>query len=798
METPTRLLALAFLIAAPAAASDLKLDGVSDADVAYGGAFQIELTGGAGLPAFVFVDGSPGPTFLFGESIPLGFTPLMSLMVSGATDGAGSFQTPFFLAEDPTHAGITLFLAGVLLDGTDPNGLDVSNGASLTIVPKAGAGGAQATLVGRPTAFDGSGASLSDGSLAVGTTIAWDVVSRPSGSAADLTDRDQLFPWLTPDVPGDYTVRVTVSKSGVENTDEGVLHAYGVDLTPSLDGQYVLGTSTSVQGTIHGPPVASAVLNGAVLSVGAFGDFGPVTEVIAAGDVFKPLLFELSHPDGSATRERFTVAQGLPLPLTFNTTKALAARLNPAGYDLVEGASEELLLDSDIASLLLAAGRQQIALEEGLFGFVIFSATLEFTSMSHGAITVDLAPVATGVAGAVRIHDVNVNFDVFGKVLEIPYDLTGSMQTDPAVINATLGLTPSGGELKATMQNLSVDLQGFNFGLDGFIGGVAELFIIESSVKSDVEAAVGDTITAEFPPAIEEILTSFVIAGNLFETLEVDVNIAAPITGVVNGTSGTTIQLDGQVSVGAVEPGSPSVTSFRSSISSSPVFGSTTPSGAPYGAALAVADDFLNQVLAAGTGAGLLDGDMTTLFEGTKGIGELFFTDVLAVLFPDAGFAKFPSGTQVSLISHGTMPPIVRTTPGGPALGRIDMSDMEAVFGVDSPGGTIPVLRISIDAGAELDLTIGSDGMLTALLGEASVNAQALQGMSGANLTLLDEGIEFLEGVLLPQLTKLFAGIPLPSLEAQGIGLAPSEVELIGGGFEYSGFFGDLVLIPLP
>ena len=51
-------------------------------------------------------------------------------------------------------------------------------------------------------------------------------------------------------------------------------------------------------------------------------------------------------------------------------------------------------------------------------------------------------------------------------------------------------------------------------------------------------------------------------------------------------------------------------------------------------------------------------------------------------------------------------------------------------------------------------------------------------------------------GILLPQLTDLFAGIPLPSLEAQGIGLSPTEVALIGGGLEYVGFYGDLVILP--
>ncbi|MEM7309408.1 MAG: hypothetical protein AAF682_22185 [Planctomycetota bacterium] len=792
-----RALALSLLLAAPAAASDLTLNGSTAAEVPFGGSFQVELQGGATLPAFVFFDVTPGPTLFEGESVPLGFTAALGLLVSGTTDGAGSFQTPFFLAEDPSYAGAQLFLAGVILDGTDPNGLDVSNGAQLTIVPKAGAGDPQTTLVDRPTALDGSAATLADGTLAAGTSVLWQVLSRPAGSVAQLVDAGELFPSFAPDVAGDYTIGVTVSKGGVDASSETVVHAYDLTLTPGVDGQYVVTPLVSVQGAIEGPAGVTAMLNGNPLPLGPGGSFGPLNEAFAADDVFLPLLFELQHPDGSGTRERVSVGQGLPLPLSFPAVKALEARLNPAGYDLVEDASIVELEAADIESILLAQGAVQIVNEEGLFGFTIFSATVEFLSASYGSIDVDLTPNAVGAAGAVNLFNVNADFRVTGELLEISYDLTGDMSSNPTVISANLGLTPSGtGTLDATLQSLSVNLQNFNFNLDGFLGDVAELFIIESSVKEDVEDAVAETIAAEFPPAVEEILSAFVIEGNLFETLEIDVDISAPITGVINSSAGTTIQLDGNVAIVSSEPGSPAVNAYRTTLTAPPPFGSTTPGGQPYEAGLAAADDFLNQVLAAGTGAGLLNGDMTTLFEGTKGAGELFFTDVLSVLFPGAGFDKFPEGTQVGLRAEGTLPPIVRTTPGGSALGRIDMSDLEAIFEVAGPGGPIPVLRVTIDAGAELELDIDGSGNLLALLGESTVDAQALQGMSGSNLALLDQGIEFLEGVLVPQLTKLFEGIPLPSLEAQGIGLAPSEVTVIGSGLDYVGFYGDLVLLP--
>ena len=309
MRTALAPYALA-LLAVPAAASDLTLDGATDVQVPYGGAFQVALSGGPGLPAFVFFDGSPGPTVLAGESIPLGFTPQLGLLVSGTTDGAGLFQSPFFLAEDPTHAGLVIYMAGAILDGGDPNGIDVSNGASLTIVPKAGAGENQTTLVGRPTALDGSGATLADGTLAAGTSVLWQVVSRPPGSVAQLVDGGELFPSIAPDVVGDYTLQITVSKGGVDNVAQTTVHAYDVQLAPALDGQYVVTPSASVQGSISGPSGVTAQLNGTPLALGAGGSFGPILQTMAPGEIFLPLLFELQHPDGSGTRERYSVAQG--------------------------------------------------------------------------------------------------------------------------------------------------------------------------------------------------------------------------------------------------------------------------------------------------------------------------------------------------------------------------------------------------------------------------------------------------------------------------------------------------------
>ena len=96
---------LALLGLAPAVlASDLKLNGTTAAVVPYGEAFQIEVTGGAGLPGFVFVDADPGPITLFGETIPLGLSEAFAQILDFTVPPTGTFSINFPLAQNPQLA----------------------------------------------------------------------------------------------------------------------------------------------------------------------------------------------------------------------------------------------------------------------------------------------------------------------------------------------------------------------------------------------------------------------------------------------------------------------------------------------------------------------------------------------------------------------------------------------------------------------------------------------------------------------------------------------------------------------
>lgn len=132
-QTVLSLAALAVPVAlAPAAlASDLKLAGQNNAVALIGSSVPVTLQGNPSLPALVFLDVSAGPVLFDGELLPLGFTGLAFQAASGATNGAGLFSVNLPVPNLPSLVGSTLFGLGVVIDPSDPNFLDFSNGVSL-------------------------------------------------------------------------------------------------------------------------------------------------------------------------------------------------------------------------------------------------------------------------------------------------------------------------------------------------------------------------------------------------------------------------------------------------------------------------------------------------------------------------------------------------------------------------------------------------------------------------------------------------------------------------------------------
>jgi uncharacterized repeat protein (TIGR01451 family) len=136
---------------------------------------------------------------------------------------------------------------------TDPGGLSSSATVTVSTVnsPPIAFAGADATYpaVGTTVALSGSGIDVDGDTF----TAQWTFVSKPDTSAATLLNADTLTPTFAIDVPGDYTVRLTLTDvHGAMGSDEVVIST--VDSPPIADAgpdqvDVPLGTSVTLDGS---------------------------------------------------------------------------------------------------------------------------------------------------------------------------------------------------------------------------------------------------------------------------------------------------------------------------------------------------------------------------------------------------------------------------------------------------------------------------------------------------------------------------------------------------------------------
>ena len=134
----------------------------------------------------------------------------------------------------------------------------LSNRAHVQVTVNAGpvaeAGPDQNAVTGQPVTLNGSASSDPEGNA---LAFSWRFLSRPPASArtdADIVNPTSPAPSFTPDVDGDYELRLTVTDGRLSDTD-GVVITAAANAPPHADA----GSDIVVQ---PGPPAETATLNG--------------------------------------------------------------------------------------------------------------------------------------------------------------------------------------------------------------------------------------------------------------------------------------------------------------------------------------------------------------------------------------------------------------------------------------------------------------------------------------------------------------------------------------------------------
>ncbi|MBI4882163.1 MAG: hypothetical protein HY812_21255 [Planctomycetes bacterium] len=125
---------LCFLLQGGSNASTLTIDGRKyRPDKLMGDPITVAISGAAGVPATLLVDVSPGPTVLYGQTLPLGFTPALVLIPLPAIPAGGTLEFSATVPSLPALHGLSFYLLAAVHDPSFPFALDFSNGAQLVI-----------------------------------------------------------------------------------------------------------------------------------------------------------------------------------------------------------------------------------------------------------------------------------------------------------------------------------------------------------------------------------------------------------------------------------------------------------------------------------------------------------------------------------------------------------------------------------------------------------------------------------------------------------------------------------------
>lgn len=173
--------------------------------------------------------------------------------IAAAADGTvqqtslGVVYTP-----NPSFTGSDSFSYTIV----DTEGATDSANVNITVqpLPDASVGDDVVVLTGQTATLDGTASSD-----AVGDTLSyrWELVSQPDGSSlsnADINNADQATASITPDVPGDYVLQLTVTAGGRTSAPASIrVTAQAPNLAPvadaGSDSVVTLGNSASVDGS---------------------------------------------------------------------------------------------------------------------------------------------------------------------------------------------------------------------------------------------------------------------------------------------------------------------------------------------------------------------------------------------------------------------------------------------------------------------------------------------------------------------------------------------------------------------
>jgi hypothetical protein len=481
--------------------------------------------------------------------------------------------------------------------------------------------------------------------------------------------------------------------------------------------------------------------------------------------------------DGNPTTDSRAVLSGNWTAYGNGVADGFMVRIFEAGFEAFEAAAGDFL---DMDDLLGSIPNPLVSeeSEDCWLGVCLtwYSLEVRLVDVSIGELGVSIDPKSGGYLETIAtIYDIYIGYDIDATVLYIPFDADGYISADS--IDIGMDMTPwvSGGVLGVTVSNVDASATGFDFDWDSWLYDVLEFFgldldgLIKDVLMDFIESAAQD----EIPDLINDLLSSLQIAES-FEIEDNTYHFDAIPSSVSVDDDGLTLGLEtGFTTENWVSTSTPSPGSVTYPYTP-PIYAASSDM-----MALAMSQDFLNQLFNALWGGGLLDIVLTSEELGID-------LDDFALFMPDL--------TDLSVKVKPYLPPVVVPGTGGAML-DLQLGDFELTLYNGPPEEAYVYLRVYVHVNAGLEMGTDS-GTLTAGLGDMSMSFDLVEPDGRSEYAQDTElFLEALVPMLLPMLTDSLTTIPIPELE--GLGLTNISVELEGAENGYVQLSGELDLSAL-
>jgi len=551
--------------------------------------------------------------------------------------------------------------------------------------------------------------------------------------------------------------------------------------------------------------IADVRLNGVSVLPLTSGVMFSGTVFLDASNPVNPIVAEVIGHGGTVLRDRITVVVGDSIVDGSFSQEGIAVRLSEAGLDDLESPVSSAV-PLDLASLVPPGTLivDNYCYQDSIFGCIgRIDATISGNPPpSAGDLVVDVDPMTNFVASDITLSDLFFQADVVavtGIGFSCDIDVTASTTT----IFGDYGLSPSAVDPEqidvTQLGNVNVVFGAFNDSTDcsGFLGGIVEFFIdlFISDLQNDfVRPALEDFLNAvdgegntPVASAMELTLAPAELSGPVGQ--QVGVILEAPIFDIVEDTGGITLYSDSRITASTPNPLAADLTESFHVDQVPPIFGSVSPSGAPFDLGVSVSASSFNQLLKAEIESGLLIISVTE-FDFGSGL-ETITAGLLAGLVP--AFSLLDPTELLRIDLQARVAPIVIGAPG-PAgeLGTLEAPHLDITIVPIADPATI-LLRVVADAIVGLDAGLNG-GQLDIVLSPpapAGIRVNVLENAlfaDAASIGLLTSEVVTLA---LPTLSGSLSSFPLPNFDPFQLGLV--DVDRDG---QFISLFFDLSLAP--